>query len=81
MSEIYYPHGWKLTIDGKPEAIKRANYLLRAVPVSKGKHRVEMHFDPETIHRSELLSYIAQALLLLGAIAWAALSFKKKQSI
>lgn len=68
-SEVYYPHGWTLSIDGKPAPIERANYLLRAVFVPKGKHIIEMSFDPESIHTTERISVVAQILLLLSILA------------
>lgn len=80
-SEIYYPHGWSLSIDGKPLEIKRANYLLRAAVIPAGKHSLEMTFDPQSVHTTELISYIAQAVLALMAIAWLILSLRQDKSI
>jgi hypothetical protein len=37
---------WKVTIDGKPAPLLRANFLMRAVAVSEGSHTVEFHFEP-----------------------------------
>lgn len=42
LSDAYYP-GWKATIDGKSTQILRANYILRAVPIPKGNHRVKFY--------------------------------------
>lgn len=82
MSEVYYPHGWQLTIDGKPAEIKRANYLLRAVMLPEGKHRVEMVFAPGSIQTSETLSWLAQSIWLGAVLLALGLYFKKnKQSI
>ena len=79
-SEIYYPHGWTLTLDGKPIDIKRANYLLRAAEIPQGKHTLEMTFDPQSIHTTELISYIAQAVLVLMTLAWAFISLRNKKN-
>lgn len=79
-SEIYYPHGWKLLVDGEPAEIKRVNYLLRAVMLPEGKHTLEMSFDPDTVHTTEATSYIAQIILALAACAWLFLSFKKNKN-
>ncbi|GAE17080.1 hypothetical protein JCM6292_3621 [Bacteroides pyogenes JCM 6292] len=46
-SEIYYP-GWQATVDGNPVDIARADYVLRAIHLSAGEHRVEMWFDPQS---------------------------------
>ncbi len=45
LSDIYYP-GWKVYVDGEEERIYRGNYLLRAVPLSPGRHRVSFVFNP-----------------------------------
>lgn len=71
-SEIYYPDGWQISIDGQPAQMARANYILRALYIPAGKHVVEMTFDPKSLHVTEGIAYTALALLLVGVIilAW-----------
>ena len=65
-SEIYYPHGWKLMLDGKQELpLIRADYVLRAAYIPAGTHELEMTFDPPSIHRTELIAGVSTALLIL----------------
>jgi hypothetical protein len=65
-SEVYYPHGWKLFIDGEPADIFRANYILRAAVVPKGKHTLEMKFGPQSyISGNNISSYSSIVLLIL----------------
>ena len=64
-SEIYYPAGWKATIDGQPADIFRANYTLRALKVPAGKHTVEFEFKPDSFVKGELYSRIASGTLLI----------------
>jgi len=45
LSDVYYP-GWQARVDGQSAPIYRADYLLRAVPVEAGQHRVEVYYDP-----------------------------------
>lgn len=45
VGDNYHP-GWKATVDGKKTRIFRADYILRAVSVKKGKHVIEMVFRP-----------------------------------
>jgi hypothetical protein len=47
LSETYYP-GWKATVDGQRAQLYRADYLLRAVRLTKGNHTVELRFVPRT---------------------------------
>lgn len=68
-SEIYYPDGWQVTIDGQPAELARANYILRALYIPAGEHTVEMRFDPPSLHATEGIAYTALGLLLLGGIA------------
>ncbi len=45
LSDTYYP-GWRVWVDGREEKIYCADYLLRAVHLSSGLHRVKFVFDP-----------------------------------
>ena len=73
-SEIYYPHGWHLTLDGKKELpIVRANYVLRAAYIPQGTHELTMTFDPASIHRTEFIAEISTGLLVLLLVASALL--------
>lgn len=73
-SEIYYPHGWHLMLDGKKELpIVRANYVLRAAYIPQGTHELTMTFDPASIHRTELIAEISTGLLVLLLVASALL--------
>ena len=73
-SEIYYPHGWHLMLDGKKELpIVRANYVLRAAYIPQGTHELTMTFDPASIHRTEFIAEISTGLLVLLLVASALL--------
>ena len=74
-SEIYYP-GWQSTIDGEEVAHGRANYILRAMNVPAGKHVVEFKFDPQSLHTTEMIAFIALGLLALLAVATIVLKIK-----
>lgn len=76
-SEIYYPDGWQVTIDGEPAELGRANYILRTMYVPAGKHTIEMRFDPKSLHATEGIAYGALALLVIGVAAIALMARKK----
>lgn len=62
-SEVYYP-GWEALIDGKPAELARVNYVLRALNVPAGNHRVELTFYPQSIKTTETIAYVAYFMLL-----------------
>lgn len=64
-SEIYYPKGWKMFVDGKEVPYIKADYLLRAVYVPAGKHSIKMIFAPDVIAKGKIISMIAFGLFLL----------------
>ena len=76
-SEIYYPHGWTATIDGKEVPIEKANYVLRAVPVSKGEHTIIFEFKPQVIATGNMITIISNILLLIVVAGGIYLSYKK----
>lgn len=63
-SEIYYP-GWTVTIDGQPAELGRVNYVLRALQVTPGSHRVVLDFHPTSVRKTETVAYVGYAVLLL----------------
>lgn len=69
-SEIYYPRGWKATIDGKPADYFRTDYVLRGMYLPAGKHQIEFDFHPESYFLGRMISIIATfavLLIILGA--------------
>jgi hypothetical protein len=68
-SEIYYQPGWKATIDGHPASHFRADWILRAMLVPAGEHRIEFDFRSEIYVATAYTSAIGSFLLLLLVIA------------
>ena len=70
-SEIYYDGGWVATIDGKESPIIRTNYVLRALQIPAGAHKIVFTFKPASFYNSNKAAIGASALiwiLLIGAV-------------
>jgi len=70
-SEMYYADGWNATIDGIAASHFRTDYVLRAMEIPAGKHKIEFKFEPQVVKTGStiaLISFILMVLLLGGAI-------------
>ena len=72
-SEVYYPEGWSLTMDGGtriPINLYEGNAdtpggLLRCADIPAGSHTLVMRFAPKSYSRGEALSRACSIILLL----------------
>lgn len=78
-SEIWYgPHkGWQAYVDGNPVDHIRANYILRAMKIPSGNHKVEFKFEPSGFKIGETLSIISSGLIILFLLGFIGINFKK----
>ena len=70
-SEVYFPWGWKATVNGKETPIGRVNYVLRAMKLPAGDSEIVMTFEPESVTKANTMamtSVILIYLLAAGAI-------------
>ena len=65
ISEVYFPAGWNMYINGKKTEIYPVNHFLRGVIVPAGTNIVEMNFEPTSYKVSVILSAIG-LLLAIG---------------
>ena len=65
-SEVYYPKGWRVTVDGVPAEHFRADYILRAMFVPAGEHVVTFDFHPESYFMGQRVSMACSGVLLLA---------------
>lgn len=64
-SEIWFPWGWKATIDGQSVPLGRVNYVLRALSVPAGEHEIAMTFDPDSLHATGAVAYASVSVIYL----------------
>ncbi len=67
LTDNYFP-GWKATVDGRPTPIYRVDYLLRGVPVPRGRHRVVFTYQPASWLWGRVISGFAGFLVLGSAL-------------
>ncbi|KYG71632.1 membrane protein YfhO [Roseivirga ehrenbergii] len=77
-SEIYYPKGFKVTIDGQPVEMLRANYVLRALEIPAGNHEIVFEFKPTIYSTGKIVMRIFSILVVLMFLGSIFLSFRRK---
>ena len=65
-SEVYYDKGWQAYLDGEPCDSFRADYLLRAMVLPEGSHRVEWHFRAPNWSLAEAITLICSILIIFA---------------
>lgn len=80
-SEIYYPKGWKMFVDEKEVPYIKANYLLRAVHIPAGNHKVKMIFEPQVLQTGKTISMIVFILFILLSGLGIGILFKNNRQI
>jgi hypothetical protein len=68
VGEWDYP-GWIARVDGRPTAIYRAHYGLRAVPLAAGKHKIEFLYRPTSLYAGAALSLLTLLGTVVGLVA------------
>ena len=68
-SEIYYANGWNAYLDGKLVPYIRANYVLRAMNIPQGDHKIEFKFEPKAYFTGEKIGFASSVILLFMLLA------------
>lgn len=79
-SDIYYPYGWKAYVDGTETPIVKANYILRAVKLPAGQHKIDFKFHPDSFYTGNTIALISSILLILITIVAIVMMFKQGQA-
>ena len=67
-SEIYYDKGWQAYLDGEPCDSFRADYLLRAMVLPEGSHRVEWRFRAPNWNLATTITLICSILIIFALV-------------
>ena len=76
-SEIYYPKGWNLLINGNNKEILRVNYVLRGTQLEAGENIIELTFSPNSYNIGNTIILISSIILLLLIIVFIFIETKK----
>jgi hypothetical protein len=77
-SEVYFPEGWKLKVDGKETPLIRTNYLMRGAVIPAGKHTVTMTFEKD-FQTARMIGILAH-VLLLGLVVTAIIMYRRRSN-
>jgi hypothetical protein len=80
-SEVYYPGGWIVTIDGKEATHFRADFILRAMVIPAGNHEIVFSFKPLSYRIGNDISLASSALLVLIVIGYFLFQIRKRNGL
>ncbi|MDF3027322.1 MAG: hypothetical protein K0S23_1629 [Fluviicola sp.] len=80
-SEIYYPIGWKAFVDNKEVPILKVNYLLRALELKDGHHKIEFVYDLPKYYTTNMIARVGSIILfvLLGIALYTDFRNRRKE--
>jgi hypothetical protein len=78
LADLWYPD-WTATVDGHSAPVLKADYLLRAVPVPAGRHRVVFRYRSPAMRRGLMLS-LGSLVAVLGLFGLDWVSRARKRS-
>eukprot|EP01093_Parvamoeba_rugata_P019271 TRINITY_DN854_c0_g1_i5.p1 TRINITY_DN854_c0_g1~~TRINITY_DN854_c0_g1_i5.p1 ORF type:complete len:337 (-),score=76.71 TRINITY_DN854_c0_g1_i5:155-1165(-) len=83
-SEMYYKNGWNAYIDGKQSDYFKVNYVLRALNVPSGEHKIEFKFEPNVVvvgSKITLASTILLGIVIVGGLGFSFWRSKKEEEV
>lgn len=78
-SEIFYPRGWNVYLDGKKADYFRTDYVLRGMYLPAGNHKIEFKFEPSAYKTGETITIIATFLTLIIILLGLYFPFRKQK--
>lgn len=80
-SDIWYPLGWKAYVDGKETPIIRADYVLRALRLPAGSHKIDFVFHPQKFYTGNTIAGISSILLYVLLISAIVIGFRSRKTM
>ncbi|HSV75497.1 MAG TPA: hypothetical protein VLH37_00550 [Bacteroidales bacterium] len=79
-SEIFYPHDWKVTLNGEPAENFRVNHILRAMVIPAGSGEIIFEFRPASYFTGSRIAWFFSALILVLSAAYLWFHYKKHRN-
>ncbi|WP_339654495.1 YfhO family protein [uncultured Maribacter sp.] len=82
-SEMYYKKGWNAYIDGKESEYFKVDYVLRALTIPSGEHKIEFKFEPDVVVQGSkitLASTILLGFVIVGGIGFTFWKPRRKET-
>lgn len=64
-SEVYYAPDWRAYIDGKPADYFRVNYILRAMVIPAGEHKIEFRNEAPRLHKLDKVTLLFSIIFVV----------------
>ena len=78
-SEVYYAPDWRAYIDGKPADYFRVNYILRAMVIPAGEHKIEFKNEAPLMHKLIKVNIVSGILFILVVAGSLVLYYRKEK--
>ncbi|MCB8994778.1 MAG: hypothetical protein H6538_04140 [Bacteroidales bacterium] len=79
MSDIYYPKGWHLTIDGNESQHAQVDYVLRGMVIPAGDHEIKFVFRSQSYNSGKNVAMASSALVILLLLGGIYTEYRKKK--
>lgn len=78
-SEVFYPKGWKVFIDGSPAEYINVDYILRGMKIPPGEHNIQFIFRPDSYIISSKISEASSIVIILLVLGGVFYGYRNKK--
>lgn len=80
-SEVYYAPDWRAYIDGKPADYFRVNYILRAMVIPAGEHKIEFRNEAPRLHKLDKVTLLFSIIFVVVVAGSLFFYYRKPQKV
>ncbi len=80
ISEVSYPPGWKILMDGKRvDKIYKTDHAVMSIVVPPGRHKIELTFEPDSFYKNIKIAAVSAGLIYLGILIPLVISYLRRK--